>query len=262
MYFEKFFKKDLEKNEEIQKKEKLKRMLEENVETRMNLQLQEPTYTELFGKWRSEYAKGETKLNFNHVYSSGVALNIKEDPKGLVSINFIDKEGKVLLEIENSLPPSYHFVAPSYIIERPDLLEKYISKLGVSSCLEENLILIGDIRSAKDLLIIFHEIGHINQERGAMTFHDFDKISKRERAAWAFAIKKVKEISKEIGVNIFEIFSNQEEVLKFIHAHLYEYRSSLGTVGTAMYGDEYAEEVDQLLKGYFDKGKFPKMFKN
>jgi len=265
MFFEKFFpKKEPEKNKEEERKEKLKIMLKENIETRKKYELSqsnESMPTKLYGEWRPEYAEGEAKLNFHHTYSSGAVLNAEENPEGIVSINFTDKENKKVLEVEKSLPSSYYFVSPSYIINNHDLLEKYMSSLGVFQLLDENLILIGDMKSGKDLLSIFHEMGHINQKRGLISAHGYEEISKRERGAWAFALKKVREIKKETGVNIFESFNSKQEVLEFVYAHLYEYRSSIkrGLLISYFEEDGSVEYISNLLKQFFDKGRFPKI---
>ena len=88
---------------------------------------------------KPEYARGEEKLKYSGVFSTGEVLEASEDQEGIASIT-IKKGDSVVVDFSDFLPPHYKFAAPSHLKERVYVEEEMRGNWGHDS--ENKLILV------------------------------------------------------------------------------------------------------------------------
>ncbi len=199
-----------------------------------------------------EYKEGKKRLHFTHRFSTGHNLEVSENDEGLVSF-VISFEGKTLIDLSKShfIGPGYKVVSPSYLISHNIVSEKigdfYTSVPDNDQ--EEALIVMGDMRSPYHILSAIHEIGHSwvpniptaketildrKQKRPVDAPHSHvplgekaELISYLERTAWAAALRIVRVVKEEYGLDLFESFKSREKIRKQIMLSMASYRYDL-----------------------------------
>ncbi len=224
---------------------------------------------------RSEYKNGREKLGFRYQLSGGEVFAVAEDGNGLADVR-IEKDGKVIANLKDYLPPGFKFVTPTYL-NGGDPREKSIS--GVWYTLpDRKLMSVGDMTDAALIPLLFHEICHAKQgaemdkeavekSSGGHLFGTFDEYvefiiedSRFERDAWAGAIGLMRKLKNEKGVDMFKLFPDFEEFKRIIYAGLLHNRFReeyyLQDLFKSRGLTAYLEESSAFLKQLFDKGKF------
>ena len=127
----------------------------------------------------------------------------------------------------------------------------------------------------KYLIAILHEVGHVVIARDqSEKFIKLDALYKRqknldieqqkqmlalssenERSAWAFAIRQLRNITKELGMPIKEIFSDSKELMDYINKKLMTYKSGAMTYDKFLNYGGLASEIEKLYVHDRKKGK-------
>ena len=240
---------------------------------------------------RKEYIDGKLKLNFEHVFSTGEVLEAQEDENGIARI-VLKKSNETILDFSQTLSQEYKFVTPSYFKKNKSLGYRPGEWMAQQT---EKWISIGDMKDARSLFVLLHEVGHThkplsqNQVRATEIYESarssggpvkFKKqfikkitqdISSDERDAWAGAVRIAREIRKRYGVNIFEVFKDSAEFQQFIYGALIDHRfgkesalvlsdkSKLQYVWESLkknlFGVERDSKERKFMEGLFDKSR-------
>ena len=194
-----------------------------------------------------EYVEGLKKLDFEHNFSSGETFKAVEDESGKASF-FIQKNGKKIFDFKNLSPEEIKFVTPTYwknldnsdeyaprgFRENPNAYrEQTKGRWGYDA----KFISVGEITSLKDVIFLLHEIGHSKEDIGQVikwrkAIQKDEKVkaaelsSESERFAWSEALKMGREMKKNLGINIFEDFSNIDDIKELIYTSLSTQRYS------------------------------------
>jgi hypothetical protein len=191
---------------------------------------------------RPEYVEGKIKLALTHEYSNSGVLHCTENDDGVAAIT-LTSPNKVIDFSE--FTKGYKFVTPSFWLAHG--YKKGFGNFEVDY--KRQVVSLGDMRSARDLLSVLHEIGHLQNSSFTIIGGNSVELSKRnsqvEREAWADALNLCRKIKQQAGTDVLEVFKNFEDVKKYIYASLVTYRYSVEDPNT----------MDELRK-YFDKGKF------
>lgn len=214
---------------------------------------------------RREYVEGVKKLNFEYIFSNGDILKANENEGGIARIVVI-RDGKAVLDFNDLFFGNiYRFVTPTYF-------QREISTTRIG---HENprgtwnfqpfLIAVGDMRDAKSLMYLLHEVGHardyITEKHHLMeTLENWKKntglfsakkrterealieeISSNERDAWANALKLAHTIKIENDIDLMEGFDDLDDLKDTINGAFLSFRLNLG------------EEMITADKGFISK---------
>lgn len=207
--------------------------------------------TEALGNIRSarpEYLSGETPLNFEYKFSTGETLKATQNQEDVAAV-VIERNGKTILDFKDLSAEPVRFLSASKAIEETkDATLPNAPRSDWYLALDDegksNFISIGDMRESKDVLSLLHELGHTYQQYlfrmkrevesdvirvGKMTEGqkmDVSVISSvEERDAWAWALKTARRIRDELGIDLLEVFKNQEDLIKEVHGCLLTHRN-------------------------------------
>jgi hypothetical protein len=240
---------------------------------------------------RPEYAEGKEKLHFEHQFSTGEVLYAFEDQRGIAEI-IIKKGDEVVMDFKDLLPAQvYRFVTPSYFkdtFQRPDL------QTGDWGTIERiHAISVGDMRNAKSIFFLLHEIGHVRnrelkghrdpgeewenvnglfkKDEGEDRRKIIKEISDVERGATAEALKITRHTKEAKNINLLEGFESSDELRDFIYAALLTYRISHGNemirsdngllkeiweaIQKKLFDKQESSEQWEFLETLFDKGR-------
>jgi len=227
----------------------------------------------------SEWTEGRRRLNFEKPFSGGI-LRATEDENGIASFKILDNADQQIFDFQ-TLTPDFKFVTPTYQRNlRPqekeipsefelDLGIRKEKKRGQWACdFNNKLILIGEF-SEKGILALLHEIGHskldgemwyskLKETGGEVSVKERAKLkSELERAVWAEAFGIARELrdDEELRLNLFEGFSNQEELWKYVYASLSAHRYSAEYQANGMWGVLWADLRNKPLKNNFPELK-------
>lgn len=219
-------------------------------------------------KPRPEYKRGELKLDFQYQFTSGEILRATENGDGIASIIILRNDIEIL-DFKKYIPENLKMVTPTYL--RANGLKEYSGDWGMGTGDDgDKLIIIGDMRNGRHLLVLLHELGHIelhgwdekimeelrkNEEISVLNKPAFSKYieanSANERGAWAKALRISREIKIKYGVNLLEAIGNLEDLNEIIYAALMGHRNHLERViiGEAeTKRDNQAGELDEETK--------------
>ncbi len=238
---------------------------------------------------RQEYKRGEIKLNFHHIFSTGEEFEANEDELGNVTF-VLKRGGKVIFDFKD-LSPS-EFLTPSCIKNKvgSNNLSLAIKKTFLRACGEEgsgcgaepcftNFVSIGDMRNPKDIFALLHEIGHIVVKdksfkklpvkflaglllpgfvKKKAEIKSINEDSKSERNSWAFAFRVARFLYKKHGVNLFEIFKDRSDIQELLYGCLVSHRMGVSEDLTKQGKFNFwrwkpKPEDLEFLKGLFDK---------
>jgi hypothetical protein len=186
-----------------------------------------------------EYIEGREKLKYKYEFSSGEFFEATEN--GGEAKFIISREGKEIFNFKNLLPSGFKFVTPEYWINLSEFDENSPANFranpqeykkdnqGNWTC-GPDFISVGKVTSLRDVMAILHEMGHA-RKTGGIGIHltgdkkeEMEQMSQEERIAWAEALKLAKIISNGLGVNLFEQFSDLEDLKKSIYTGLATHR--------------------------------------
>lgn len=201
------------------------------------------------------YSEGEIPLAYEHFFEDGTTLEASQNEEGIARIT-IKNGDRVLFDASRAVPEGYLLVTPTY-------QNVHFGRLTGPSSIgrwhvehERKLIHVGEFRDERDLLTLFHEIGHARNDtpQQIRQFRELDeeiyraKIQKdrdhevlleeekarlhgtMERRAWAYAISALRRLQED-GFNWREIFPRRADLLAHVHARL------------GSYGHSYAEAI-------------------
>lgn len=204
-----------------------------------------------------EYVDGRKKLSLTHEYSSGAILKCSENPEGYAKI--ILTSPKKIIDFEE-YSRDYKFVTPTFW-----LLNKYTKGFGEFEVSHnQQVVSLGEFKSARDLLSLLHEIGHLNDfsftiEGGPDVIAGAKRNSPVERKAWAHALNLCRKIEQDTGTDVLEPFKDLDEIKRYIYASLLTHRLSAEGVWEMTHPEEIlGQDIINGLRRYFDKGKFNK----
>lgn len=232
-----------------------------------------------------DYIEGRKKLDFRHQFSSGETFEATEDDDGAKFI--ILKDGKGVFDFRDLVSSSRRFVTPQYLRRLSEASgseektpydfkinpEGYIKKVQGKWVINENFISIGEINSPKNIFALLHEIGHARtlqkyepKMREVESENDIKKIltvaSGAERAAWAEAIKIARKIKTNTGVDLFEAFSDSDDLKKYIYTNLSKQRygaevalTNVPKILLDIFRINPKSKKSEFLDGLFDKRK-------
>jgi len=210
---------------------------------------------------RKEYIEGSIKLNYRHEFKNGYVFIATENEVGGVTI-LIERDGKPLVDLRTFLPNGYVFVSPTFLAALEGVPEEFKGNYFVNYDLR--LVGIGDMRDPTAIFSVLHEIGHTaspqeETEEARTPAARKDKIarlSRRERAAWARAIKIARGMRHDYGIDLFENFDDFEEFKKVIYGTLLGHRFTEEIFAKEAHG--LTKEDLKFFEDLFDKGKFSK----
>jgi len=202
------------------------------------------------GRPRREYCSGKIKLEFRSPFTNGDLFSAMESPEGIADIA-VTRNNVKLLDFKE-LVPGYTFVTPTYVHKKFPLDAKGIAGFW-TSLPDERLILVGDMREARTIYMLLHEIGHAvelthgDAASARKARADFPKytgsfkrrfkdkrrelatvISNDERRANLHALRIVRSVKAAHDVNLLESFNNFKELRDMMYAALLSYRISRG----------------------------------
>lgn len=226
-----------------------------------------------------EFLDGEKPLEYNFKFSTGEKFIAVQSNRG-GGIIVIERSGKKIFDFADILPEGYKFVTPTYFKKHPNerhLLDYTDNDWRESS--KRKLIFLGEFKSPQDILILLHEIGHATssgaeedakiRERLEDDYYESlsskdavskvlvseEKakiISKSERQAWAWALKSIRKIQKETGVDFKSLFSSFSDIKQYIDSALATHRRSFEWI----IKDSYDEDFYKELQTYFDRWQY------
>lgn len=230
-----------------------------------------------------EYQNGESKLDFQYQLEDGEILRATENEDGIATI-VIERDGDVLVDLKDYIPDDFKIVTATYL--RTHKLEKdYKANWSVITPKNQKLVVVGDMRDIRQTLILFHEFGHtkfegwnkgvtkiLNEQRDVGLFKKeeayrnfIEASSTNERGAWAEALKIVRQIRKQYGVDLLGPIKDLKSLKQIIYAALATHRDGreFEIVNEAKHSkvdfDERAKENILILlkdvKKLFDKEK-------
>ncbi len=233
---------------------------------------------------RPEYSCGRVGLYFEQPLFGGVALKAIENTDSSASI--ILKRGKEkIFDFKDLLPGDFRFVTPSYIIRKHDIRNQEFmiaSRLGEwRTYFDKHLISVGDFRNPKEIFALLHEIGHTHQLKDVVSFKkekekelmrnatrrttaeeqktaklkELAQSSFLERDAWARALRLVRQIKKETGVDLLEIFPDFDSLKQVIYGALISHRRQ----ATLSVPIDFAEENIDYIRRLYDKERYKNM---
>jgi len=204
-----------------------------------------------FEKSDLNYREGREKLHFNFQFSSGELFEATEENGQARFV--ITKDGQEVFDFKSLLPQDFKFRTPEYWLnlkqnnpEAPAGFkvnpEKFKDEAaGVWQC-GEKFISVGRITSIKDVLALLHEVGHSKTRSFGSRFTEQSSNdqqsakleSANERLAWAEALKIIRKVNKDLGVDLTEGFSDQQEMKDYIYTCLasHRYMAELKSAGT------------------------------
>ncbi len=206
-----------------------------------------------FKRSNLEYAEGREKLNYRCQLSSGEFFEATEDNGEAKFV--ISRDGKEIFNFGDLVPKEFKFATPQYWLnlnesdksapprfkEDPEGYRKEVQ--GEWQC-GENFISVGEVSSLQDILTLLHEVGHYYEDFSTLgnDKKEGDKkeaaklSSKSERAAWAYALNFARKISKDLNIDLFEGFSDREDLKKYIYTCLstHRYMAELESSGVLM----------------------------
>lgn len=243
---------------------------------------------------RPEYKEGKERLNFGYVFSNGDVFSATENTDGIAQI-VIRRNSETIIDFQEFLP-NHKFVTPSYLKQSQ---VKGAEKVAGEWQNNEPyfLISVGDIRDPKHIFFLLHEIGEAQgymsgKRKGTFTREEWaentnlfsqknrgnrrviaQEMSNIERDASANALKMVRQIRQDTGLNILEGFKDFDELQNYIYGALISYRANIGQqmirsdrglirnirdqIKTKLFGtNPDNSEQWRYMRSLFDKGKF------
>jgi len=223
---------------------------------------------EKIGVWRS---KKEQKIMEEKEYpfgSDGI-LHI-EAPKNArtygdeIKIQIRDKEGNVLVDLADLLPEKWKLTIkkrPDYSPDYPIGADAHPDDKEIGIPLEES-----DFKefTPKRILTILHEIGHARTIKYGKAWRkapgdSAELMARCERAAWAEALKIVRDVRREQGVNLLAPWDDMEDVKHWIHNQkLTGFLAKYGPkakelfVGKGYADDFFTDDIEENIRKHFD----------
>ncbi|MCX6746060.1 MAG: hypothetical protein NTX00_03520 [Candidatus Parcubacteria bacterium] len=203
------------------------------------------------------YSAHEKPIEYHYNFSSGEKFEAKEQSDGTVKI-VIEKDRGIIFDFAQLLPRGYKFVSYPYIAHLEEKVGEEIPWIGWSAMPKWKLIQIGEWESAKDIVGLLHEIGHVinyekeeqdikeagNEHRSftlkkeeGKYIHDPDlwvlfqedlakAISKTERNAWTYSIMLLRRLKRKLKIDFKDIFPDAQSVKDIINDELSTYKKS------------------------------------
>jgi hypothetical protein len=227
---------------------------------------------------RKEYAEGLTKLDYKHTFSTGEVFEATEGDEGMASF-VLKKEGQVIFDFAELLPPGFLFVTPRRRKHIPfSAVTEKIYGHWATECTYE-IVLVGDMRTPEEIFVLLHEIGHTHQTKdwkesvmdesyvADKPGHTAAKYnSEVERNAAAYVIRALRVVKEKTKVNLVEVFKDKKEFTEFIYMGLLGHKmfnkSNLLFQDTKSIIDKIKRawsglprEDGELLDSLYDKGR-------
>ena len=91
------------------------------------------------------------------------------------------------------------------------------------------VVSIGDMRDAKSVFSLLHEIGHTQETEELPSLNMFrqdslENLSKSERNAWAKGIRMARQLRQKEDVDLFTLFKDGEDFKKYVYGRLATYK--------------------------------------
>lgn len=223
-----------------------------------------------------EFLSAERPLEYNLPLSTkGGRIEVSQSGRGGGKI-LITRDRETVFDIATLLPPGYRLVTPQYFKNHPKdaSLFDYLDS-SWAHCPERKMILLGEFRGPEDILSVLHEIGHAydgDKESNKKIFEIDDELvvskdltykvllteelaklkSKRERFAWAWALRALRKIQKETKIE--PLFATVEDLKRYVHECLASYRRNHEWVLREGHDEEFYKELQKLFDRWQYKG--------
>jgi len=220
-----------------------------------------------------EFLDAETPFEYNFVLPGGEKLEAFQSKRGGGSI-VIKRGNEVVLDFSELLPEGFKFVTPTYFKKHPkdsSLFDYFDNSWGAS--MTRKMILLGELKKPQDLLTLFHEIGHSHDDSSedveelerigsieeelattkdleykVLLSEDLAKLkSKKERKAWAGALRILRKIQRESGVDLRSLFPTFDDLKKYMNEALATYRRSHEWIIKQGYDEGFYKELQRLF---------------
>lgn len=200
---------------------------------------------------RSPYLMGEIPLEFSYSFPGGEKFKASQDDKGVAKIT-IERNDQIIFDVADILPQEWKLVTPWYLKRSmPEKFQEFHRfRKDWSADLREHIIIVGTSESPKDFFVLLHEIGHARtmlpsdeEDREKIVekaFKFFSKIekterlyllrelikidSRRERNAWAWALRTFRELQRRKNIDFKNIFPTRNDARQFIDSCLASHR--------------------------------------
>lgn len=209
---------------------------------------------------RKEYVEGVLKLDYSYRFPTGEVLEATES-NGEAKI-VIKRKGEIIVDFNKLMPLGGRLLTPSYWSSETRAADKE-GNIGNWGGGGRSLptILVGDMRDPRSIFALLHEMGHTWRSgvpRVPYTQTAIETESGEERKAWAKAISLARQIKKDSGLNLFNVFEDSVQFQKFVQLCLFNHR-----LKTREYlGLDWREWLSvPWLKKLFDKGKLGRIFR-
>lgn len=164
----------------------------------------------------------------------------------------LQRNGKVLFDLKSFAPLGTEFkFSPKDEWENWIMICKEFPQNG--KCFEETrmIVMVGKFYGIENLLDLLHEIGHLNYKelidlawtarlryadevmkdklrayplsRLIAMKEEREQVLYSERQAWAFALRKVRELERRFGIDIFKRIGKAEDVKRYVDICLNKY---------------------------------------
>lgn len=201
-----------------------------------------------FNKEDLNYREGGEKLHFEYQFFSGEIFKATEN-NGEAKIVIL-RDGQEVFNFKEELPSGVKLVTPEYWL-RLDRRDKdapsgfkrdpegFRNEVAGQWQCGEGFISVGKMVSLKDIFALLHEIGHSNkiifEPKSAQDKREAaELLSGSERSAWVEALRTAKKISSKLRIDLFEGFSDKDDLKRYIYTCLssHRYLTELKSAGT------------------------------